>query len=701
MSIASHKFYGAGKKDDSRVAVPEATQQVGQAKTPLPDMTPEADAVGGKGIVFDAAVGNDTTMSMTQSVIGEEEVREARSVLEKYKAGKNTLENRVIKDQLYWELRNWEAVGKGKPGFDNEMKSSPKSTSAWLFNAVINKHSDAMDNYPEPLILPREQSDEESAKILKSILPVVLEQNGFRKTYRSVWWDKLVQGTGIYGVFWDSRKDNGLGDISVKQLDILNVYWEPGVTSIQDSRNLFLTELVDYDILEQMYPFAKGKIHRGNSGIDTAKYLYDENIDTSDKAVVVDWYYKVHKENGQTLLHYVKFVDDVVLFASENDPELKDKGFYDHGKYPVIFDTLYPIGKGTPAGYGLVTVCKDPQIYIDALNSNILESAILGSKKRFFVSKSTGINVKDFADWNKPFVEVQGELGEERIREITLAPTANNYLSILQMRIDEMKETSSNRDVSSGGVGAGITSGAAISALQEAGNKTSRDIISASYDCFSEICMLCIELMRQFYDETRAFRIVGANEGEWAYQNLDNSQLKEQPILNAANGQPMVDSQGEQLFRKPIFDIKCQAQKRNPFSTMEANQRASELYGMGFFNPERAQEALPALEMMEFEGKDKVIQTVSQGQTLMKVCQEQMQMIQQLSSALGMATGQQMPQFNGQMPMGTGSASPTPQIPKQRVTNDAGQPMTPYAARLAARSSANMDVQSNAGTPRG
>ena len=63
---------------------------------------------------------------------------------------------------------------------------------------------------------------------------------------------------------------------------------------------------------------------------------------------------------------------------------------------------------------------------------------------------------------------------------------------------------------------------------------------------------------------------------------------------------------GEAAGPKPVFDLKIRAQKRNPFSLAEANERAKEFFALGFFDPARAPEALGALEMMEFEGKDAV-----------------------------------------------------------------------------------------------
>ena len=99
-----------------------------------------------------------------------------------------------------------------------------------------------MDNYPEPNVLPREKGDEESAELLSKILPVIIENNNFENTYSDAWWYKLKHGTAAYGVFWNNRKSEG-GDIDITRLDLLNIFWEPGISHIQESENLFIVKM--------------------------------------------------------------------------------------------------------------------------------------------------------------------------------------------------------------------------------------------------------------------------------------------------------------------------------------------------------------------------------------------------------------------------------------------------------------------------
>ena len=638
----------------------------------------------------------------SEQVIGVEEIRKASEILRKYKEGKTNLENRIVDDELWWELRHWESIRNGKsrtgaahgkdgiPMSGKAPAAQPEPSSAWLFNSILNKHADAMDNYPEPVVLPREKSDEESAKNLSSVLPVVLEYNNFEQTYSENWWEKLKHGTAAYGVFWNTTKENGLGDVDIKAIDLLKLFWEPGITDIQKSRNLFLVELVDEDLLEQEYPELRGKL-KGNA-VDVKEYLYDESVDTSNKAVVVDWYYKVKSPNGKTILHYVKYVGDTLLYASENDPEYRERGFYDHGKYPIVLDVLFP-EKGTPVGFGYVAICKDPQLYIDKLSANILENAMMATKKRFFVSSSTNVNKEEFMDWNNPLVTVEGELDDRRLKEIVCQPLDDIYVTITQMKIEEMKDTAANRDVNSGGVGSGVTAAAAIAALQEAGNKASRDMIGASYRADTEINSLCTELFRQFYDEARSFRITAPNGIGYQFVDLDNRLLKDQLVG--------MDTEGNPMYRHPVFDFKIRAQKKNPFSRMEQNERAKELYGMGFFNPQRAQEAQGALEMMDFEGIDKVREYVQQGQTLLNVCMQLKQENDMMRAIIQGMTGRNLGADVGGAgaPQG-GPAAAGGKVPAGNADKAGGglasgimqaqQPMTGYGEALAKRSSPDM-----------
>lgn len=523
--------------------------------------------------------------------IGKEQIAKAAETLHKYKQGKLNLERRIVENEQWWKLQHWNLMEKTNP-------TDPTPSSAWLFNCIANKHADAMDSFPEPCVLPREDSDSECASKLSSVLPVILEYNDFESTYSDVWWYKLKTGTGCYGVFWNSSMENGLGDIDIRQIDILNMFWESGIKNIQQSRNVFTVELESNEALVEKYPWLEGTL--GQSDIDIAKYVYDDNVDTENKSAVVDWYYK-KSVGSREIVHYCKFVNNTVLYASENDPELFERGFYDHGKYPFVFDVLFS-DEGTPCGFGYVDVLKDVQMYIDKLNQIVIKNALQSGRRRFFISDSAGINEEEFADWSKEFVHTSGSLDDRSIREINVSQLDGSVINLMNLKIDELKETSGTRDVSQGGTSGGVTAASAIAALQEAGSKLSRDMIKSSYRAFKKINYFIIELIRQFYDEPRFFRITAPGEN-FSFSSFSNSALKEKVKYSD-------DKKCIVAIKKPVFDITVASQKSNPFSTSAQNELAKEMYNLGMFNPEMAQQALLCLEMMSFEGKDRIVEKI-------------------------------------------------------------------------------------------
>ena len=529
--------------------------------------------------------------------IGTEEVRRAADILRRYHAGKRQLEQRIIDNEQFWKLRHWQQMEKTGQGGN---PADPQPTSGWLVNCILSKHADAMDCYPEPTVLPREPGDREEAGKLTRILPVILKKNGFKRTYSSAWWYKLKSGCAVYGVFWDAGKLNGLGDISIRRMDLLNLFWEPGVTDIQDSPHFFSTELQDREALEERYPQAKGKADRG--GWTLSRYLYDDAVDTSGKVLVVDWYYHT-RENGRRVLQYCKFVGDTVLYATENDPDMRDRGWYDHGRYPFVFDVLFP-EEGTPAGYGYVDLCKSPQKQIDLMNQAILKNTLASATPRFFVRSDGAVNENEYADWTRPFVHTNGNLGSDSIAPIQTAGLDSVYVAILQSKIAEMKETAGTRDVANGGTAGGVTAATAIAALQEAGGKLSRNMIDDGYEAFSDVVTLCIELIRQFYSLPRQFRLLGVM-GQEEFVSYDSRGLQPQAV----------DDGVVSGYRVPEFDLEVSAQDENPYKTMEYNQLALQLFQMGFFRADMADQALRCLELMDFKNKDRLMSSILRGQT--------------------------------------------------------------------------------------
>ena len=516
--------------------------------------------------------------------VNTETLRQLTDTLQRYKAGKRSVERRAVDAENWWKLRNqlhWEKEqGKGLSGFN--------ARSGWLHNVIVAKHADLMEAYPEPNILPREQGDVQEAGMLGKIIPVILEQNHFNEVYSDMAWQKLKTGTGICKIIWDPDKLGGLGDIAISKVDVLNLFWEPGIRDIQDSSAVFHTSLQDNDSLEAAYPQLRGRL--GGQAFLPTRFLYDDSVSTQGKSCVIDCYYK-RRAGGRTVLHYCKYVGDTLLYSSENEGVC----LYEHGLYPFVFDCLYPV-EGSPTGYGFIDLCANSQEQIDIMQTAFLKNTMAGAVPRYFQRIDGSVNEEEFLDLDNPIVHVNGTLGEDALRPVQYTPLSGNYITMRQYTIDELRQTSGNTEAASGATPSGVTAASAIVALQEAAGKGSRDATRSSYRAFTRVVELCIELIRQFYTLPRQFRITG-EMGLERFVSYSNQGL---------TAQRLADVDGREMLRLPVFDIRVEPAKRTAYSRVTQNELALQFYRLGFFAPGQGEQALAALQMMDFDDRDRV-----------------------------------------------------------------------------------------------
>lgn len=547
------------------------------------------------------------------------QINELITILNKYRAGKKSIDGRIVSAEQWYKLRNTEEEAK-----EGHNGKGFRSSSAWLHNVITSKHADAMDAYPEPNFLPREQSDKAQAAILSKIVPCIMEKNKFEKTYSDNSWGKNKFGTGVYKTIWDKSKLNGLGDISITRCNILNLFWQPGLDDIQQSKYFFEVDFQDEDEVREAFP---EQLPEGKSipkSVYTSKFKYDDAVDTTDKVPVINCYYK-----KRGVLHYVLFVPGTVLYATENDTEIptvqvtdpvtgetvsiptgekpmSERGIYDHGRYPYTFDALFPI-EGSPCGYGFVDICKNPQLEIDLMKTAFIKNTMAGATPRYFANEAAGINDAEFLDLDKTIIKVKGGQVTGNLMPVDYRPLSGGYISMLDHDINELRETTGNTETATGTTNSGVTAASAIAALQEASGKGSRDASMSAYRAYQDICEIVLELIRQFYDMPRQFRITG-NMGEEQFVYFDNAGLKPQPQIG-----PTGEEMGNRL---PVFDIRIVPQKRNAYTKMANNDLALQFYGLGFFNPQLADQAIACLSIMDFDGKDELLRIIQRNGTL-------------------------------------------------------------------------------------
>lgn len=611
----------------SRMAADMAAQEANNAAS----MQAQKDAADIKNIMNRQDAGNvqpplnaqnasetgASAFDTTRLSITDKTVAEAMDRCDRYRTGMvNTIDRLIKNEEFYRQQYTWKDRYK-----DTENDTLPETASGYLLNAIQNKVADMMDNLPSANILAREKSDEPTAEMLSKIIPVILARNNFTEKYYNACLQKVKNGFAVYGCFWNPIKDN-IGEVEITNIEPLCLRWEPGVKDIQDSKEVFMLTDMDNDALIAMYPQLKGKLSGNDGKIDD--YVNDDYLDRSAQSTVYDWYYKVTKGfdvGGQvfpkTVVHYARFCAGMLLYSSENDPAYAN-GWYEDGLYPFIFDVMFPI-KNTCIGFGIIDSEHNTQKYIDKLDFAVLQNSIANARPRYFSKEQGGINEEEFADFTKTVVHYTGN--RDDLVPMEHPALASNVLSYLTTKKEDLKENTGNRDFSQGTTTGGVTAASAIAALQEASSKVSRVLNQLSYEAFKDLIVMIINRMQQFYTVDRAYRITTDNGV--VYQNIGMQDLRPGSTVDQLLGTAVGG-------RKPIYDIDVSAEKQSPYSKIANNEFAKELFQLGFFNPQLADQAAPCIELMDFDKKQEVLQTIKQNQQLFIQNQQMMALLQNM-----------------------------------------------------------------------
>ena len=134
---------------------------------------------------------------------------------------------------------------------------------------------------------------------------------------------------------------------------------------------------------------------------------------------------------------------------------------------------------------------------------------------------------------------------------------------------------------------------------------------------------MVIERIRQLYIIPRWFRILG-EKGQEEFIKYSNEKLKVQPLQG---GMGMEDG-----YRLPVFDLDVRSQRETAYTKLSQNELAIQFMNLGVFNPQMTDQVMMMLDMMDFRGKDELMQKIEQQGTLMQ------QFLQVAQIALALAT---------------------------------------------------------------
>lgn len=372
--------------------------------------------------------------------------------------------------------------------------------------------SKMLSSFPTAQAIPASSEDEDqrAAFAAEQAWTSISDSKKLRQHMsRAIWWT-IVTGNGFLKTSWDpyclDKVSGEYGDIKyghvtpfhlfvpdVREQDIedqpfvINAYTKP----VQWAQHYFAKELGDI----QLTPSTSA----ANQILDEA-YLNLGNSKAPDSVIV----YETWVKPGATKLlpqgGVIISVDDVLINVYRD-------GFpYNHGMYP--FTKFEHIPTATFYADSPIVDLSQLQKEYNGLRSEIAEAGRRMAKPQLIAPMGSIVPSKLT---NEPGLVIQYKPGMAPPQPLPLSPLPQYYLDQQDRVLNDWIDISGEREVSRGDAPPGVTSGTAISYLQEASNQYLTPQFQSIEAGVEKIAASTIELFVQYVDLPRKIRTIGAD----------------------------------------------------------------------------------------------------------------------------------------------------------------------------------------------
>lgn len=511
---------------------------------------------------------------------------------------------------------------------DGEPRMLQLQTLKSTFNNCV---ADQLDNMPEAALLPERPGLESVAEDMSDVVRFVFNQNGYEELHRKRVEDYFVS-TALTQIVWDEDMDNGKGNVAIDRWPIEQFLWDPQEPDIQNARALIKFTWHPMSWFAAHYPDKAQYI-----GSDDAEY--DEHSlegavskisGDEDRAMLMEYWYRRYDAKKR------RYTINVAFFAGgallENNTNV-----YNHGMYPFVMEPFNYI-EGQPVGDGLIDQLAPMMRYVNRYAHYMDENARMSAKNRLLVRKNAQLDMEALADFDQNIIEGQN-IDDESVRWFQSKPL-NGMITqqMLQFQTD-IKQDSGQSQWTRGETAGGVTAASAISALQEAGGKITREHTLMLNQGFKKIVEQVLWLVCQFYTNRQEQMITGkdgkAREVMMAASHLrgDDAPPEEMPpeellmqidqMLPGENGMPGLGSMIRDRAKKkaakrrknslapPPYTVQVQVSRRNPLRVQAQNELFIQAYTMAA----QAGQQFPLkmlFELLVVDGKDRIMPVLEQ-----------------------------------------------------------------------------------------
>ncbi|MBO4848667.1 MAG: hypothetical protein J5586_05895 [Clostridia bacterium] len=451
----------------------------------------------------------------------------------------------------------------------------PRPVTPVIHSAIENVRADLDEYVPEAVITA---DAAEYAELAETLTRVIREDHlncSYDEEYRKVTHDLLVCGYAVQEIGYDPSAAGGMGSAFIRHVDVGSVLFDPLVTDIGDGRAVFKYTRRTRDWFRDHYPKQAEELSDDGLYLDTdGDGLLVPRFERSIMLIEC-WQRTYDAKRDKYSVHMVRMAGGVVLEDSRKEfPE----GVYRHGRYPFVVTALFP-RKGSCLGYGLVDMFETSQLYSDKLDQVVMKNALLASHNKLLLTGASGFDADDLADWSKEVHKGDSLSGVTWFQTAPLPAYLIQYIADMRGSI---KEESGANEWSRGMTNYGVTSGTAISALQEKSSKRARMAAKSLHSAFRRAVEQELELEREFALGLRCIKTYIDRADPEGAANADRAARE---IMNSED--------------MPIsIRVTVKVQKESGFSAIAHNDTVFRLVETGMITPE------VGLELIVFEGKE-------------------------------------------------------------------------------------------------
>lgn len=558
------------------------------------------------------------------------------------------------------------------PGQDDAPKKEEKQPQMLqlqtLKSTVNNCVADQLDNMPEANLLPERPGMEAVAEDMTDVVRFVFNLNNYEAMHRRRVEDYFVAGTALTQIAWDRDMDYGEGNVGLIRWPIEAFLWDPLAEDIQDARALIKVSWHPMSWYTAHYPEAAMYVapEEGMNENVGLRGAIQQIAGDEDRAMMMEYWYR--RYNARTR----KYSINVAFFAGGALLEHK-KNVYKHGLYPFVME-VFDYVEGESTGDGLVEQLTPMMRYVNRYAHYIDENLRMAAKNRLLVRKNAQIDMDALCDFSQNVIEGQN-IDDESVRWFQSKPlNAMAPQQMLQFQTD-IKQDSGQSQWTRGETAGGVTAASAISALQEAGGKITREHTLMLNQGFKKIVEQVLWLVCQFYTEKRERMITGRDgnsrkvmmsaEHLLGYDLPPENMPPEEALLKmdakfpGANGAPGLGSRiRNTAYRKaekrrknnlepPPYAVQVQVSRRNPLRVQAQNELFIQAYTMAA----QAGQQFPLrmlFELLNVDGKDRIMPVLEQVDQQTQMMEQLMQEVQMLRESNANMKGT-LDEYNKQM----------------------------------------------------